>query len=68
VSPLQDDQTSVLRISGAERLHLVAIAVKMNEPGADGVVEHRADEIAEQAAGENRVRAAVPKTAWAAEK
>src|ERR1700741_1083204 len=43
----QDDQASVLRVSRAKRFDLVAIAVEMNEPGADGVVERGADEIAE---------------------
>ena len=38
----QDDQATVLRIGGAERLDFVAIAVKMNKPGADSVVERRA--------------------------
>src|SRR5579872_142340 len=53
----QNDPGAPLRISGAKGLDLVAIAVEMNEPGAERVIQQRADRIAENAAGNRGKRA-----------
>ena len=48
----QDDPCPVMRIGFAERLHLVAVAVEIDQPLPDAGVERRADEIAEEPAGD----------------
>ena len=50
----QDDPGPPLRVGGAERLDLVAIAVELDQPVPDGIVEQRADRIAEHASGDRR--------------
>src|SRR5664279_2026996 len=39
----QDDPGAPLRVSGAKGLDLVTIAIKVNQPGADRVVQQRAN-------------------------
>src|ERR1700688_4776958 len=49
----QDDGGAPFRVGGAERIQSVAVAVGLNQPMADRIVEKRADRIAQQSA-ENR--------------
>ena len=46
----QDDQRAPFGIGGAELLHPLAITIGRDQPRADGVVEERADRVAEKAA------------------
>src|SRR5215831_14462541 len=46
----QDDPGTPLRIGFAERLDFVAVAIELDQPLADRIIQHGADEVAEQAA------------------
>src|SRR5262245_4772965 len=50
----QDDPAAPLHVSRTKRVDLVAVAVELDQPEPDRIVEHGADEIAEHAAGHRR--------------
>src|ERR1035437_4919940 len=52
-----DDPGAPLRVSGAEGFDLIAVAVEMDQPGADRVIKQPPDPLADDAAGDGGTRA-----------
>src|SRR5262249_10183575 len=53
----ENDPTAPLGVGSTECVDLVTVAIEVDQPESDGVVEYRADEVAEHSAGDRRQRA-----------